>query len=146
MTLVEFLLARIDEDEAVARVEFSHNEDWPDDMADFGEWAADHDAREAMFNQQPHGSDCGWRMGEMWDPCSCGYPARVLAECEAKRRIVARHVPIDYEGPAPDFQPRQACRICRDEYQDEPLWQCLDLRDMAAIYADHPDYQQEWAL
>ncbi|WP_434744798.1 DUF6221 family protein [Streptomyces sp. A-14] len=21
---------------------------------------------------------------------------------------------------------------------------CPDLRDLAAVYADHPDYQQEW--
>ena len=43
-------------------------------------------------------------------------PARVLAECDAKRRIVERRNHLD--GPT--------------------------LRALAAVYADHPDWREEW--
>lgn len=52
-------------------------------------------------------------------------PARVLAECEAKRRIVERHLACDDTGLG-----------------DDP---CDDLRVLAAIYGAHPDYRAGWA-
>ncbi len=51
--------------------------------------------------------------------------ARVLAECAAKRALVAMH-----EG-------------CDDvSYGDAST--CPEIRTLAAVYADHPDYRQEW--
>ena len=55
------------------------------------------------------------------------WSARVLAECEAKRRIVAA---LDYA-----------------ERNGEPgvwhaWWQAAEL--LALPYADHPDYRKEW--
>jgi len=48
-------------------------------------------------------------------------PARVLAECKAKRKLVADYARYEmYYGPN--------------------LFYVL-----AAVYADHPDYRQEWA-
>jgi len=52
-------------------------------------------------------------------------PARVLAECEAKRRIVADLAPFLGETPLGYL----AAQV---------------LEDLAAPYADHPDYQPEW--
>lgn len=52
---------------------------------------------------------------------------RVLAECEAKRRIVA--------GFTPDCDPG-----CVHPPFD-PHWV---VKDLAAVYAAHPDYRQEW--
>lgn len=55
-----------------------------------------------------------------------GFPdAEVLAECRAKRRIVERH------------------SACDDVSSGDPST-CPDLRDLAAIHADHPDYREEW--
>ncbi len=62
MTLVEFLITRIAEDEAAA----------------CDQW-----------NLAPHSVNCGVRLGYWAETdCVCGYPVRFLAECEAKRRIV----------------------------------------------------------
>jgi hypothetical protein len=52
-----------------------------------------------------------------WDP------ARVLAECEAKRLLLQRE-PCDDTGVG-----------------DDP---CHHLRALAVPYADHPDYREEW--
>lgn len=60
-------------------------------------------------------------------------PARVLAECAAKRAII---------------------RIAADQIrlgQEAGLWKnwedmaTQNLSAIASVYADHPDYQQEWA-
>jgi hypothetical protein len=96
-TLTDFLLARIAEDEAEAQARREHSEGcWPN-----------------MDNCQSHyGDDGKWSWG----------PARVLAECEAKRRIV---------------------ELMSDEveyvvYSDDVL------RALAQPYADHPDWREEW--
>lgn len=74
---------------------------------------------------------------------------RLLAVCEAHRRIVELH------HPSPEYD-TQACVLCQwDRDCDSPvfapdddpewLWPCPTLRALAAIYADHPDYRSEWA-
>ena len=52
-------------------------------------------------------------------------PTRVLAECEAKRRIVALIREAQVRGMDEDHDP-------------------YVLRALAAVYADHPDYRTEW--
>jgi hypothetical protein len=57
-------------------------------------------------------------------------PDRVLAECEAKRRIVEAHREWDdndWQSPA---------------YFSAPMDLVLSL--LALPYADHPDYREEW--
>ena len=114
MTLTEFLLARIAEDEAAANV--AHRES----------------------------------------------PARVLAECEAKRRIVEFHkswpvlvqTPVTFEpvdGTDPGHYTFRATQQIawtteqeyRERFGDEPPAGPV-LRHLAAVYADHPDYREEW--
>jgi Family of unknown function (DUF6221) len=59
-------------------------------------------------------------------------PVRVLAECAAKRRIVARH---------------DLCAACRDEgNQIEARVLEWIIRLLALPNADHPDYQEAWRL
>lgn len=100
MTLVEFLLARIAEDEALAR-----------EAATQGVFDAD--AYGECLSQQIADHAVNWN------------PARVLAECEAKRRIVER---------------AQAALSIYDP-SDPTAWIALyDLADLAKVYADHPDY------
>jgi hypothetical protein len=67
-------------------------------------------------------------------------PARVVAECEAKRRIIEReHVECGgHPGPwmpHDDYGPGYCWR--EDEHN-------MTLTDLAAVYADHPEYRDEW--
>lgn len=61
-------------------------------------------------------------------------PGRVLAECEAKRRIVARATEED--------------RLLLEDWDEEREGGVVVARDMlyalAVPYADHPDYREEW--
>jgi hypothetical protein len=96
MTLVEFLLARIAEDEPLARAQLA----------------------------------AGRQHGTSWD---YNDPRRCLAECEAKRRIVAMHSPH-----------AELCYWSHDSsavHDDEP---CLTLLLLAQPYTDHPDYDKAW--
>lgn len=109
-TLVEFLLARVAEDEAVARAAGDEAPSpWRNDCGTLS------DAR---------GTQMAGYAGEAAGPHIARHdPARVLAECEAKRRIV--------EAVASGFY-------------DSDLE--VALRDLAAVHADHPDYLAEWVL
>jgi hypothetical protein len=102
LTLTEFLLARIAEDEA--------------------------DAEDAKRQGISYLGDPlqDW-MVEVYAP-------RMLAECEAKRRIVERFE--DLIGDRPPVSPL-----------DEDGWVLVaweTLYDLASMYADHPDYRDEW--
>lgn len=85
MTLTTFLLARIAEDEALARLEVG---------------------RRDVILRGPFD------------------PARILAECEAKRRIVGRYHASTTAASAIALLPV--------------------LRDLASPYAAHEDFEEEW--
>jgi hypothetical protein len=84
---------------------------------------------------------------------------RILAECEAKRRIVKMHTKTDISwlnadgklaGPGEDGV--VYCELCsfHEQYEgfndyEEP-WPCPTLRLLALPYADHPDFQPEWRV
>ena len=121
MTIVEFLEARIAEDEATARA-----------------------AEESPIGAGPKWVGCfrqieGTGHAPVADTHSSWYadhivrhdPARVLAECAAKRAIISecrQSTLSDLDGGEDD--------------QPAPMWVA---RALAAVYADHPDYQQEWS-
>jgi hypothetical protein len=110
MELTEFLLERIADDEAAAR----------------------------SIQERAKGDDV-WIVTGM-DNYVCDYdPARVLAECSAKRRIVELHqghhecvgVKAGRVGTvlvAPGYQ-----------FENDPT-----LALLALPYADHPDYDESW--
>ena len=117
VTLTEFLTARIDEDEAVARAEAEMQARFfgaPEFTITY-EWA-----RITRHENGAQGSSFAR---------GCPSPARVLAECEAKRRIVLDLEPGAGEG---------------DWYAGQDHLHAQVLRALALPYADHPDYQQEW--
>ncbi len=101
MTLTEFLLARIVEDEARA------------------ERAGRSRIRAAVHD------NLGCYADDVVFVAHHG-PSRVLAECEAKRRVV------------------EAVRSHREgEWEDDPIHDHV-LTALALPYADHPDYDESW--
>ena len=120
MTLTEFLLARIAEDEAVA-LEFRDCE-W----AGIDAWG---DGTDLFFGENP--------------PASV---RRVLAECEAKRQIVKLHTrTADGECVRCDEGYWTEDDESSEVYYAQPeAYPCQTLRTVALPYADHPDYRDEW--
>src|SRR5690242_1162971 len=111
--LIEFLLARIAEDERVVRY-------------------ASVNAHQPTLHLDTNGYP-------VMDP------ARVLAECEAKRRIIAA---LDMT-PCP-CQRAERCVIHDASAGPPALERYVDpvtddvLAALALPYADHPDYREEW--
>lgn len=128
-----FVLARIVEDEARAR---ARRPDWSSDDYE------DLDRQERLFNEQWHTSHCGYRMGEFSDPCVCGVPARVLAECAAKRLIWVEHAVWVSRSSVWGGDPRY-CVTC-DRPGVPVRWPCPSMRALALPYAGHPDFRPEW--
>lgn len=88
---------------------------------------------------QPHTYECNaW--GDEWGPCDCG---RNAAECAAKRALLALHEP----KPG-DFRSDLFCDWCssgNSEGLSPTAWPCENLLIIAAVYADHRDYDSTWA-
>lgn len=133
--LVEFLLARIAEDENVAR---NHPTPGPWKIAEVTGY------REPRYQVGPVREDDGGLVATEAQYFERWQPARVLAECEAKRRIVEMHradgAPVvDLLGMEYEF-----CWTCSDSGPDAQAWPCDTIKALAAVYADHPDYRDEW--
>ena len=76
-----------------------------------------------------------------YDPLGASIgPARLLAECQAKRAIINLH---DQTGERWTGFPRadQQEHYCIHDQQPAP---CPTLRVLASVYADHSDYREEW--
>lgn len=143
--LSEFLLARIAEDEAVAREATPGPWRWSEDLEDGMESEAAHTYvrneswptpvisahgvhTEGFVQVQPADAAHIAR----WDP------ARVLAECQAKARIVSNHASTTTGWHDDEGEHVLYCRWCHRQ------WPCADLRALALPYADHPNYREEW--
>lgn len=120
MTLTEFLLARIAEDEAQANR-----------------------SKADAASGKTLGVPPGW---------ITGVADRVLAECEAKRRIVDA---IEDERQRMDIYNRDydlglltTEGDLRSGLASNARWAGLDMaaRALASAYADHPDYREEWRI
>jgi hypothetical protein len=71
--------------------------------------------------------------------------SELLAECEAVRRIVELHAVECYVGDGPDGDDEYVCECSRGESGSHPDdVKCPTLAILASIYADHPDYREEW--
>ena len=82
-----------------------------------------------------------------WDP------ARVLAECKAKRALVDLHQPIPYLGFDKYGRPRDGasqsyfCAVCQDnDGRIIGRYPCDEVKILASIYSDQPDFQEDWKL
>lgn len=152
-TIVEFLTARLDEDEALAGI------------ATPGPWRVETAPHRTNVVVPAEGLDRVGTTGRRLDmpPIFTGQtasisraqweadaqhiarhdPVRVLREVEAKRRTLARHSPILTYGS-------MACDGCgwdrEDGHHVEDINECPELRDMASVYAEHPDFDPAWAV
>jgi hypothetical protein len=139
-TLTEFLLARIAEDETAARIVDSTR--WVTGFVRAGrpgKWRGI-EAHAVVDEDTPNIAGVVDEAGEVARSESASTvahiarhdPARVLAECEAKRRIMAAHTPVDDE-------PDGWCNNC-----DGDGWPCTTMAALALPYADHEAYREEW--
>ena len=71
-----------------------------------------------------HATGCPYGLSGGVDDCECREGQRNRAECEAKRLIIELH----------------GSQLTTD---GRPYWS-PELRALAAVYADHPDYREEW--
>lgn len=117
MKITEFLLARIAEDEAVAR-----RVDSGPPIVQQLQAGIDHE----------NGSLSGWVEVDA---------GRVLVECEAKRRIVE----LAGDATSLDMQVDDEFRVGPRDMDAEPYIGDLILRQLALPYAGHPDFDVEWA-
>jgi hypothetical protein len=140
MTLTEFLLARIAEDEETARdaaLEAGVTGFGDERRASGAHWVASyHEVCLRRVEGEPRkklleGRALGLSVAKH---VRTHDPARVLAECEAKRRIVGIH-----SGPEFGVERRHLCwdSLIRDD-------KCETLHALALPYADHLDYREEW--
>lgn len=85
-----------------------------------------------------------------WDP------ARVLAECDSKRRIIEMHKPeswMSWDDDAEVETEKQYCLRCATgascscclEEKDQ-VWPCDTLKLLALPFAGRPGYRQAWML
>jgi hypothetical protein len=119
MSLAEFLLARIAEDEVGPRKWLERQRERTNALMAAGE--------PVPLNYRPADDIAvdAWVL----------VPRRVLAECDAKRRIVELH----------DGEAVHGCPVA----PDETVWTegpCPTLRTLALPYANHPDYQPGWRV
>lgn len=137
--LMEFLLARLGEDEQVARAAAPGPWEYQDIDSVGGGRICDPEVAIADVDWDNEPVDPRirrFRPAEQADATGehivRHHPARVLREVEAKRHIVREHHEQD---PTAEW-----CPTC-----DGQLVPCQTLLHIASIYADHGDYRPEWA-
>lgn len=133
-----FLLTCIADDEAAAQA------------ASPGPWSVDNESYpEAIYDSSGSGSFGLVVGGGRWNGEASVFdsdadalhivrhhPARVLADCKAKRRIVELHAEDVYDDE--DYGFISLCSSCSPE-----KWPCSTLRAVASVYVDRPDFPQE---
>jgi len=130
-TITDFLLARITEDEEVARGAISPSgyNTSPD-----GRWEIIEVPYEGEWPRNPDAENVVWSQSEWALHASRHDPARVLAECAAKRKIIADRERIDRNASDTEW----AMGYSDANYSA--------LRALAAVYSDHPGYRSEWSM
>ena len=135
MDLAAFLVARIAEDEEVAR----NARAWLGDPPN--RWVAGNVGEECVVDEV--GDQIAAAVGDAVAPHIARWdPARVVAECRAKRRIVIGSAEFQPAETGPWEDPAQGAAVRRDVLTKPSRRDVLRL--LALPYADHPEYRQEW--
>jgi hypothetical protein len=120
MTLVEFLQARLAEDELTALAAIDGSPRWHssylyrDVKDEDGHYVVQADSRHPSVEQAAH--------------IARHSPARALAEVEAKRDVIADYLRLDAAGDV----------LARGVVEDI-------IRGLCSAYAEHPDYNMSWS-
>lgn len=133
-TLIEFLEARLAEDEAAALAAGSARWAFKEiDWHDFSRWTVEDEEDETIVFRDVNGAHYAAVHAARHDP------ARVLREVQAKRAILELHgrshecSTYDHHGDI------ESCSWCLNPED------CSTLLALAAIYSDHEAYRKEWA-
>lgn len=158
MTIVGFLMQRIAEDEAVARAATQGDWYWEPPSEESFPMYDESLVSTVLDDDGDHtvvlvgvGYDTSRIEGRDEDRAHIAryHPARVLAECAAKRRIVELHQPDDDKCSVCSHEIGYASDGYGGEYYENQRtgndWPCATLRALTAVYSDHPDYRQDWA-
>ena len=155
--LLQFLRARLDEDERVARAAtegpwwYNPGKQWLGPEA-FEKYDL-RQGEEFVGYGGPHpftGAVCATgpanNMQSMQDAEHIARhdPARVLAEVEAKRRIIEEHKPAVPKGRPNRERGCLTCTTAQEWDAAANEANCLTLRLLASPYADRPGYREEW--
>jgi hypothetical protein len=126
VTLTEFLLARITEDEWMVRDASCHGADWRAviDDQDEGYPSQVLEGDGSVLVDKDYCNDRAPHIAR-WSP------ARVQVECAAKRRIIEAH-PVEF------WYGVGYCETCPSD------WPCPTMRALASVYSDHPDFNPAW--
>ncbi|RDI13462.1 hypothetical protein DEU38_13437 [Rhodococcus sp. AG1013] len=141
--IVEFLRARLDEDERVARAAVIRygltwwRTDAPDDVDEYADWpgfvCGDHPALAVLDrdddNDGPHA-----------DHIARHDPARVAREVAAKRAILAQ----EEEARAHYDHIKSSATYPVETSIGHVVALATVIRHLASAYADHPDYREDW--
>ncbi|MFD7661098.1 DUF6221 family protein [Streptomyces sp. NPDC059788] len=138
--LTQFLRDRLGEDEAAAR---ATTERQPYDEWDAAGAGDDSDSRlshwEVVKIARPHATPAAKSVSEH---IARHDPARVLAEVDAKRRLLVVHAKSSsYDGCVICDDGNDSCGCMGGAHWEYP---CDTVKLLALSYADHPDYRQEW--
>jgi len=147
MTITEFLEARIAEDEAVAN------------DATGARWVVLPGVNASLVNiDATQVRDEKWKYGRFGHIATTSHdaayaehiarhdPARVLAECAAKRAIIELHGPVRDDGwKSGEANDYLWCGMCGSIDDSPEPYPCATIKALAAVYKDHPDYREEWA-
>jgi hypothetical protein len=165
LSIVDFLNARLAEDEAVAQAAIDPdrpgaNWEWidPDD-----DTAADFEDGSLVVGSLRTVEDFPTRSGVGDLPAFIIHtaedvmegaavhivrhdPARVLREVEAKRAVIAEHATMTaIWWPDVEAIEVECCERCsNDEHEVAVEAPCPTLLALAAVYQDHPDWREEW--
>ena len=131
MSITDFLLARFAEDEDRAkRAAFGWGSTWSVELDSAEGWAVVHaDGKRYMVGSED--DDVALHIARH-------DPTRVLRECEAKRRIVDEHTFMAAHESRDFGFSNGNCLTCRVQGP------CATVLHLASVYADHPDYRDEW--
>jgi hypothetical protein len=132
LTLAEFLLARIDEDETVARESFYEGQHWYAEEESVQSWPGGEDDDRVWMADRKRDAQhvVNWQ------------PVRVLAECEAKRGVVGLLAIAEEQYQATRLGAADYADVARAQITRDALLRAVQF--LALPYADHPDYREEW--
>lgn len=141
--LVEFLRARLDEDEAAAKRAAAVASRWVDAGSLLLGLTEEPNIYELDF-----AAATNYRYDDALTHAARHDPDRVLADVQAKRRIMDEHMPTPVDAVAweDDQEAPYGCRTCAFSSEEGVRgWgYCLTLKLLALPHAGHEHYRDKW--